>query len=216
MSESDTPKRKYNQIIELLQKGSMAEAEALCRNSVDEFGDVNFIALLGTILAQSDQLEEAETHLRRAVQIAPEYPKANEELGSVLLNLGKASEAVGFLRTATTLHPKSASAFFKLGGALKLIGKEEAAQLALDKATSLSPNRAKLEEASLLFAQGKFRQAEKLARELVTENPRDVNAALLLARIAMDAKCFDDAEELLRKIVEIAPRYIRAWHELAE
>ena len=216
MSQSETPKRKYNQIIELLQKGAMPEAETLCRNAVDELGDVNFIALLGTILAQSDQLEEAEAHLRRAVQIAPEYPKANEELGSVLLNLGKPADAVGFLKTATTLNPKSASAFFKLGGALKLIGKEEEAQVALDKATSLSPNRAKLEEASLLFAEGKFRQAEKLARELVTENPRDVNAALLLARIAMDAKCFDDAEGLLRKIVEIAPRYIRAWHELAE
>ena len=54
MNESETPKRKYNQIIELLQKGAMPEAETLCRNAVDELGDVNFIALLGTILAQSD------------------------------------------------------------------------------------------------------------------------------------------------------------------
>ena len=52
-----TPKRKYNEIIELLQSGSVIEAEKLCRQAVDDHGDVNFIALLGTILARGDDLQ---------------------------------------------------------------------------------------------------------------------------------------------------------------
>ena len=210
-----TPKRRYNEIIELLQSGSESEAEQLCRRAVDENGDVNFIALLGTILARRDELQEAESHLRRAVQIAPAYPKANEELGSVLLNRGKAEEAIPFLRKATELSPSSAECFFKLGGALKLAGDNNGASAAFAESQRLSPTKAKLEEASRLFATKKFREAEKLAQELILENPRDVNAALLLSKIAMDAACYADAETLLRRIIHIAPRFITAWHELA-
>ena len=210
-----TPKRRYNEIIELLQSGADGEAEQLCRQAVDDNGDVNFIALLGTILARRDDLQEAESHLRRAVQIAPAYPKANEELGSVLLNRGKPLEAIPFLRKATELSPSSAECFFKLGGALKLAGDNDGAAAAFAQSQRLSPSKAKLEEASRLFAAKKFREAEKLAQELILENPRDVNAALLLSKIAMDASCYADAETLLRRITRIAPRFITAWHELA-
>ena len=210
-----TPKRRYNQIIQLLQQGDVKEAEILCRDAVDELEDVNFIALLGTILARNDDLDAAESQLKRAVEIAPAYPKANEELGAVLLNKGKAEEAIPFLRKATELNPNSAESFFKLGGALKVVGLEEDSLAAFEQAKVLSPNKAKLEQASRLFASGKFREAEKLAQELVLENPRDVNAALLLARVAMDASCYEDAEKLLRRIIDIAPRFIIAWHELA-
>jgi len=209
------PKRKYNEIIELLQSGSVIEAEKLCRQAIDDNGDVNFIALLGTILARGDDLQGAESHLRRAVQIAPAYPKANEELGSILLNRGKPEEAIPFLRKATELNPKSAECFFKLGGALKLAGDNDGASAAFAVAHQLSPSVAKLEKASRLFSEKKFREAEKLAQELILENPRDVNAALLLSKIAMDASCYSDAEALLRKIISIAPRFIIAWHELA-
>ena len=37
---------------------------------------------------------------------------------------------------------------------------------------------------------------------------------LLLARIAINAHCFDDAEQLLLKITELAPRFVAAWHDL--
>ena len=210
-----TPKRRYNEIIEHLQNGKNAEAEKLCRQAVDELGDVNFIALLGTILARGNDLNAAERELRRAVQIAPAYPKANEELGAVLLNLGKPQDAIPYLSKATELNPNSADGFFKLGGAFKLAGDNKAASKAFAEAQRLSPSKAKLEKASRLFAEKKFREAEKLAQELVLENPRDVNAALLLSKIAMDASCYADAEKILRKIVNMAPRFIVAWHELA-
>ncbi|GIR72335.1 MAG: hypothetical protein CM15mP74_35860 [Halieaceae bacterium] len=47
--------------------------------------------------------------------------------------------------------------------------------------------------------QGKFRESEKLAQQLVRENPHDVNAALLLARLAMMANCYEDARAILEK-----------------
>ena len=53
-----------------------------------------------------------------------------------------------------------------------------------------------------------------MAQGLVRENPRDVNAALLLARIAINANCFEDAKGILERITQMAPRFVAAWHDL--
>ncbi len=147
------PKRRYNEIIEHLKNGRDAEAEKLCRQAIDELGDVNFIALLGTILARGNDLHAAERELRKAVQIAPAYPKANEELGAVLLGLGKPDEAIPYLSKAIELNPNSADGFFALSGALKLVGDNNAASKAFTEAQRLSPSKAKLEKAGRLFAE---------------------------------------------------------------
>ena len=76
------------------------------------------------------------------------------------------------------------------------------------------PLSSQLEEATRKFATGHFREAETMAQALVRENPRDVNAALLLARIAINANCFEDAKEILERITQMAPRFIAAWHDL--
>ena len=47
------------------------------------------------------------------------------------------------------------------------------------------------------------------------ENPHDVNAALLLARLAINASCFDDARAILEKINQTTPRFMAAWHDLS-
>ena len=46
------------------------------------------------------------------------------------------------------------------------------------------------------------------------ENPHDVNAALLLARLAMMANCYEDARAILEKIIAREPSFIAAWHDL--
>ena len=42
-----------------------------------------------------------------------------------------------------------------------------------------------------------------------------MNAALLLARLAMMANCYEDAKAILEKITETAPRFIAVWHDLS-
>ena len=94
------------------------------------------------------------------------------------------------------------------------LGMKNEASSARQAAASLSPIQAKLDEATRLFIKGQFRESEKLAQELVRENPHDVNAALLLARLAMMANCYGDAREILERIVDKQPRFIAAWHDL--
>ncbi|MAQ09548.1 MAG: sulfotransferase [Gammaproteobacteria bacterium] len=209
------PRHLFERAVKLLKGGARSEAESLCREAVrQDPGDVNFIALLGTILADRNEFDEAKRVLTQAVKVAPGHARAHEDLGAVLLNLGRAQEALPHLHKATELSPRNAGAFAKLGGALKLLGRHDEAETALARGMELSPHQAKLEQATRLFVEGRFRASEKLAQELVRENPRDVNSALLLARIAINAHCYDDAEALLMRITEIAPRFIAAWHDL--
>jgi tetratricopeptide (TPR) repeat protein len=215
VSETANSRTDYNRVIDLIEEDAKAEAVALCRQAIArDPGDVNFVALLGAILLRMDENEEALQVLQRAVSIAPGYPKAQEDLGTVLLNMKRHEEAAKHLLKASQLDDKNADALFKLGGALKAIGRIDDAEQAFKRSIELSPEKGKLAQAAKLLAQRKFREAEKIAKQLLQENPRDINAAILLARIAMDAGCYDDAEVILRKIIQMAPSFIEAWHDL--
>ncbi len=212
---SPNPKRVFDRAVELVKGGARSEAEALCRKALqDNPGDINFVALLGWILAESNQLEEAAVLLQQAVRTTPGHGKAQEDLGTVLLNLNRTEEAVAHLERALQLRPPRAALLAKLGGAYQKLGRLQEADEALKRAAELSPVQAKLEEATRLFMSGKFREAEKLTQALVRENPDNVNAALLLARIAIMANCFEDARAILERITATKPRFIPAWHDL--
>ena len=216
MSDQKNPRQVFERVITLLKSGARAEAESLCRESIQrDPGDVNFRALLGTILAERNEWREAEECLRSVIKVAPGHARAHEDLGTVLLNQGQHAQALPLLQKAAELMPNNPGALTKLGGALSGLGRQQEAQSVMARAQALSPAQAKFEQATRLFAEGKFRAAEQLAQEMIQDNPMDVNAALLMARIAINAHCYDDAEQLLLKITELAPKFVAAWHDLA-
>ena len=210
-----SPRAAFERTVALLKGGAREEAEALCRDMLErDPGDINFVSLLGSILASRGAHEEAVSLLSRAVKAAPGHAKAQEDLGTLLLNLDRAEEALSHLERAQELRPPHAALLSKLSAAHQRLGRSGKADELRRDAASLSPTQAKLDEATRLFVKGQFRESEKLAQELVRENPHDVNAALLLARLAMMANCYDDAQKILEKIIETQPRFMAAWHDL--
>ena len=210
-----SPRAVFERAVSLLKGGARQEAESLCRDMLErDPGDINFVSLLGSILASRGAQEEAVDLLSRAVKAAPGHAKAREDLGTLLLNLDRVEEALPHLERAQELRPPHAPLKSKLSAAYQRLGRSDEAQRLRNEAASLSPTQAKLDEATRLFVKGQFRESEKLAQELVRENPHDVNAALLLARLAMMANCYEDAREILERIVEKQPRFIAAWHDL--
>ena len=68
----DNPRKVYEQVIALLKEGAREDAEALCREALERNpGDINFVSLLGSILAGGGAMEEAAELLSRAVRAAP-------------------------------------------------------------------------------------------------------------------------------------------------
>ena len=210
-----SPKIIFERAILHLKSGAGEEAEALCREVLErDPGDINFVCLLGSILGRRGALNEALELLQRAVKVAPGHAKAQEDLGTVLLNLNRPKEALIHLERAGELGPAHAPLLSKLSAAKQKLGMDADADALRREAAAQSPAHAKLDEATKLFVQGKFRESEKLAQQLVRENPHDVNAALLLARLAMMANCYEDARAILEKITAREPSFIAAWHDL--
>ena len=69
----------------------------------------------GEALGKADRLAEAEVHLKRAVELAPQDTFARTRLGAVLARQGKYDEAVGELVAALALQPDNVDAHRFLG-----------------------------------------------------------------------------------------------------
>jgi Flp pilus assembly protein TadD len=67
--------------------------------------DMNVAQILGLLLAQSGEFEQARHHLARAVTAEPRAPGFRNNLANVLLQMGRNREAAEQLAKAIELDP---------------------------------------------------------------------------------------------------------------
>ena len=98
---------------------------------------------------------------RKALQLAPNYPDAHNNLANVLKDQGKLDEAISSYRQALTLNPNHADAHNNLGNALKDQGKldEASGQLPAGGADQARFRPAHSNLGGALRDQGKLDQA---------------------------------------------------------
>jgi tetratricopeptide (TPR) repeat protein len=201
-------KSTFSEVIELVNLGQVSKAERVCRDAlVSTPDDVNMMGLLGAILTKTRRFEEAEKCLRETIDLAPAFAKAHEDLGFVLLELNRAGEAIEILEKATRLDPELDVAFLSLGKALAMTGKGKEADEAFEKSFELSPERKMLAQATECLKNERFEEAEKYCRQVINQNPNNVDALRLLGRMAARLNRIGDAERYYRKVIEIAPDF---------
>lgn len=211
-----SPRGRFNEIMDLVERGEYAHAEGLCRALLQKYpGDVNVLGLHGAVLIKLNRLEEAEKTLRQTVRLAPTFAKPYEDLGHVLLEVGRPGEAANALRNAVRLDPKLDRAWLDLGRALGRLGFGGEADEAFEKSFELNPERKTLAHAAEHHKAGRFDEAEKLYRIILRDNPGNVDAIRMLGRIALAAKRHGDAERLFQRAVELAPDFAAALADLA-
>ena len=196
--------------------GRPIKAEQLCREYlVTHPGCSDHIRLLGHALQAQGRLKEAEDHLRHGLKIKPNFPQLHEDLGSVLAQQGKYEEAIDLLQKSVQLDPTQKTAHRKLATALAVVGRGEDADESFEDYFEKAPDDAQLAEAGNLLKAGKTEEAIELFKQLLKENPRNVNAMRFLAvAYWKEKKHLDDAEALLLRAVELAPDYALNWVNL--
>ncbi len=210
-------KSTFSEAIELINIGQFSKAESTCRNALVNIpDDINMMALLGAILIKTKNFDEAEKYLRNTIDLAPAFAKAHEDLGFVLLELNRADEAIEILKKATRLDPELDVAFLNLGKALAMTGKGKEADEAFEKSFELSPERKMLAQATESLKNNRFEDAEKYCRQVINQNPNNVDALRLLGRMAKRLNRVGDAERYYRKVVEIAPDFTAVVADLAK
>jgi tetratricopeptide (TPR) repeat protein len=206
----------FDRAVTFLRAGDGVMAEQLCRGALADFpGEPNLLSLLGAALNRQGRGQEAEPLLRHALEEQPGYAKGQEELGRSLLLQGRFDEAIDRLRKALELDPKLQSAQLTLVHALTECGRADQADELMQAFLRADPARQQIAQAAEHHRAGRLEDAEAIYREILRRDPRNLEALRLLALIAMSAEHYGQAEQLLKRAVEIAPDFLAAWMDLS-
>ena len=115
---------------------------------------------------QAGKLEEAEVHLKRALQLAPGFPDVNYLMGMLGMQRHDAGEARGYLEKAVQLAPKHAAALLALGE-VEYLQKDYAHAIeSLERSASVKPGawRANWLAGVAYYQQGNYAKARDHAQ----------------------------------------------------
>lgn len=215
-SEAQAVKRQFEQMVQAIQQGRPGQAEALARQTLKTFpNEPNILRVLGVALMRQGKVAEAEKPLETSVKIAPELAAGHEQYGTVLATLGRFEEAERSLIQSLKLNPKAKTVYSKLARVQAMQGRSEDAQKSYARMFELNPRWQKLQDAMDHQGKGENEQAHKIVKEVLRDEPDNVNALHVMGGLLNVDKAHNDAEAVLRRAVELAPDFAVAWSTLA-
>ncbi len=141
------------------------------------------------------------------LKVHPDLPEALALSGLALGHLGKGEEAISALRRAVHFKPELPDAWRALGDHYTALEMREAADEAFAQHLRYSTHDPKLMGAALALAENRIPDAEFQLREHLKRHPTDVLAIRMLAEVAARIGRMHDAENLLKRCVELAPGF---------
>jgi tetratricopeptide (TPR) repeat protein len=96
---------------------------------------------LGILLMEQNQVQDAISYIRKAIEISPQESRSHEQLGKAYSRLNELEEAQQELEKAVTLAPDDASVHFMLGQVYRKRGLTEKAKFELERGAALQESR---------------------------------------------------------------------------
>ncbi len=177
--------------------------------------DVHYVR--GLALRRLDRVAEAETELRRAVEIDAGHVDALFNLGTVLEQAGANQEATAYLRKAADLDPENPDIRYRLAKLLLKLGESDLGNAELKVFQEIRQRAQQRSRVAVLMRQaeqslrgGNPDQARQLYQQVIRTVPSHAEAHGNLG-IAYEALGRGDlAEAMFRKATELRPGYMDA------
>ncbi|WP_020399681.1 tetratricopeptide repeat-containing sulfotransferase family protein [Kordiimonas gwangyangensis] len=166
-------------------------------------------------LRQNGRVEDALVVLDRLVALEPRFAHAWYERALAGRVLRRYRQSLSDLETTVELKPDFAPAWRALGDAYAATEDPEKSNRAYERYLELGRLPPLLEEAMTAMHQGRIAVAEDACRRYLHAHPTDVTAIRLLADIGIKVGQFGDAENLLRRCLELAPDFTFARYNYA-
>jgi len=140
-SPDASPAKPLDLVVAKLQQGRQAEGIQLLELLLSRHpDDVDVLYNLGMALSDARKLELAERHLRRAVELAPEFANGRIALGVALTRQQKDMEALTHLKAAVELEPENHWARHNYGVTLLKLREPQLAADQLSQAVAMQPD----------------------------------------------------------------------------
>lgn len=172
---------------------------------------------------KKDELDQAESTLKQAIKILPNFADAYESLGVMLGRREKFDEAIQIMRQLAEVDPSSVLAHTNLSLFLMKQGKIEEAEEEKSKATIKTfasfGNEAKVKEqaeAQRKKQQAEWEQREGMFRQVLEIDPDDTLANYGIGSIAVEKHDWKLAIEHLEKVIAADPKYSVAYLALGK
>ncbi len=147
-------------------------------------------------------------HLRKAIEIDPNYADALNNLGTYYHRVGKHEESVQYFKKVTELEPEFYGGWVNLGGSLLSLGRFQEALAANSKAYELRPNDGVVlaQTALSYYYLHDLTEARQLFTRLKTIDPASpVEPELFLTHIALAERNKEEAKEHIGEFLKIHP-----------
>ena len=217
-------KEAFRQAFAYLKKGDARLCINACKSALIHYPEnINLLCLISRASMAVRLFEDAQGFLNEATRLNPKSPIARETYGDLLLVQGKAEEAIREYLFVKELNPGLNEIDRKINHARevnKKLSKEisEALQKVGDQKKDVVRDSfdEEIKEAIDHQESGRGELAEEIYRNILKQDPNHIEAARLLAGIAMEHEKFKDAEVFLLRVVKNAPKYPRAWADLVK
>ncbi len=210
----------FKQAFSYLKSGDAKMCLTVCNVTLQRFPkDLNLLCLCARANIALRLFEDAKKRLDEAILIAPDFAIARDTYGDLLLIQGKPDRALKEYQNTLRLDPDRLRITEKIDRAKAMQIELRKLQQGAEEDRSATPKpRMSFEDemAQALEHQEADRnqEAEDIYRSILKRDPNHVEAARLLARIAMDHERYGEAEIFLTHALQNAPDYARAWVDL--
>src|ERR1700722_11590471 len=158
---------------QLWRSGRKTEAQAMCREllSLQRFPPA--LCLLAILLAEQDELAQAEQLLREAIDAEPRTPAFWHHLGNLLQRRDDLSGAEKAYRKTIQLKPDHWEAFYNLGVVFAELGRHDEALAAQRRVLVLNSAwlPAKVQAGAMLLKKGDYPEALLLRDAAIAARP---------------------------------------------
>ena len=199
------------------QSGNPGDAVSICDKALVEFpGDANLLCLAAKAHLVMKNLADAERLTTEALRQQPDFAVAHDLRGDLSMFRDDADAAIKSWEQAMRLDPTRVHLLEKIEKASEMPANRKAASAATGGApVKRMAFESEMQQAAQLHQSDKKREAETIYRNILKRDPNHVEAARLLAAVAVEHSRYRDAEVYLRHAAGIAPDYGRLWVDLA-
>ena len=211
-------KRVLAQVCLLEKEGHLSEASELLKPLLSaDPGDPEASYRMAHICLAQDALDEAESWLRRTLELRHDDARAYTNLGVVLDLRGHCEEAIRAFRRAIHLDPNQAVAYLNLGALYGEMGRYEDAVRFLQQCLRLFPSfDALFNLATVRFQQGELDEAEQLFERALEANAGHALTFYYLGLCRTKRGLLDAAAEAFESALKSDGDLLRARHHLGK